>query len=73
MSDQWHRADNLKWVHWCGAAVDRVMSPELRASDIILTNARGIFDSVMAEYVLGYTVAARVSIEWERKHVKPER
>jgi phosphoglycerate dehydrogenase-like enzyme len=57
MRDLWHRADNLKWVHWCGAAVDRVMSPELRASDIILTNARGIFDSVMAEYVLGYMIS----------------
>ena len=57
MRDLWHRADNLKWVHWCGAAVDRVMSPELRASNIILTNARGIFDSVMAEYVLGYMIS----------------
>jgi len=57
MRDQWHRADNLKWIHWCGAAVDRVMSPELRASDIILTNAYGIFDSVMAEYVLGYMIS----------------
>ncbi len=57
MSDQWHKADSLKWVHWCGAAVDRILSPELRASDITLTNARGIFDSVMAEYVLGYMIS----------------
>ncbi len=57
LRDLWHRADSLKWVHWCGAAVDRVMSPERRASDIILTNARGIFDSVMAEYVLGYMLS----------------
>ena len=57
MRDLWRRAEKLKWVHWCGAAVDRVMSPELRASDIILTNARGIFDSVMAEYVLGYMIS----------------
>jgi phosphoglycerate dehydrogenase-like enzyme len=57
MQDQWHKANNLKWIHWCGAAVDRIMSPELMASDIILTNARGIFDSVMAEYVLGYMLS----------------
>lgn len=57
MRDQWHKADSLKWIHWCGAAVDRIMSPELRASDIILTNARGVFDSVMAEYVLGYMLS----------------
>lgn len=57
MSNQWHRADSLKWIHWCGASVDRIMAPELTASDIILTNARGIFDSVMAEYVLGYMLS----------------
>ena len=54
MQNLWHRADSLKWIHWCGASVDRIMSPELRGSDIILTNARGIFDGVMAEYILGY-------------------
>ena len=57
MSSLWRKADNLKWVHWCGAAVDRVMSPELADSDIALTNARGIFDLVMAEYVLGYMLS----------------
>ena len=57
MRDQWHKTGDLKWIHWCGAAVDRVMSPELMSSDIILTNARGIFDSVMAEYVLGYMLS----------------
>jgi phosphoglycerate dehydrogenase-like enzyme len=57
MRDLWHKTDDLKWIHWCGAAVDRVMSPELRASDIILTNARGIFDNVMAEYMLGYMLS----------------
>ena len=54
MQGQWHLADKLKWIHWCGASVDRIMSPELTASDIKLTNARGIFDLVMTEYVLGY-------------------
>ena len=72
MSDQWHRADNLKWIHWCGAAVDRVMSPELRASDIILTNARGIFDSVMAEYVLGYMLS-ELKLFRETWHLQKEK
>ena len=57
MRDQWHRVDSLKWIHWCGASVDRIMSPELTDSEIILTNARGIFDSVMAEYILGYMLS----------------
>jgi phosphoglycerate dehydrogenase-like enzyme len=72
MRDQWHRADSLKWVHWCGAAVDRVMSPELRASDIILTNARGIFDSVMAEYVLGYMLS-ELKLFRETWHLQKEK
>jgi len=57
MHNQWSKADSLKWIHWCGAAVDRIMAPELMTSNIILTNARGIFDGVMAEYVLGYMLS----------------
>ena len=57
MQGLWERADNLKWIHWCGAAVDRIAAPELTASDILLTNARGIFDDVMAEYILAYMLA----------------
>ena len=49
----WSRADSLKWIHWCGAGVDAVLFPELAASDVVLTNARGCFDRAMAEYVLG--------------------
>lgn len=57
MQGQWHLADSLKWIHWCGASVDRVISPELTGSRVHLTNARGIFDQVMAEYILGYMLA----------------
>lgn len=55
--DLWHAADALKWIHWCGAAVDTVLCPQLAASDVQLTNARGTFDLVMAEYVLGYMLS----------------
>ncbi len=51
---QWHSAQDLKWIHWCGAGVDAVLFDDLRKSDVILTNAGGIFDRAMAEYVLGY-------------------
>lgn len=52
--DVWHAADSLRWIHWCGVAVDTVVFPKLAVSDVCLTNARGVFDIVMAEYVLGY-------------------
>lgn len=57
MNGLWHKTNNLKWIHWCGAGVDDVLSPELADSDITLTNARGVFDHVMAEYVLGYMLS----------------
>lgn len=54
LSSQWRHAHRLKWIHWCGAGVDAVLFDELIRSDVILTNAQGLFDRAMAEYVLGY-------------------
>ncbi|MEU0029825.1 D-2-hydroxyacid dehydrogenase [Streptomyces sp. NPDC006335] len=39
------------WVHTASAGVDHLMCPELVASDTRVTNARGIFDQPIAEYV----------------------
>ncbi|SFO95515.1 Phosphoglycerate dehydrogenase [Amycolatopsis arida] len=55
--DAWPAADRLRWVHIASAGVDPVMFPELRASDVVLTNSRGVFDSSIAEYVLGVVLA----------------
>lgn len=49
----WSRADRLKWVHWASAGVDTALFPALRDSGVVLTNARGVFDHAIAEYVLG--------------------
>lgn len=49
----WAHADSLRWIQWTGAGVDAVLFPELVESDVVLTNARGIYDRAMAEYVLG--------------------
>ncbi len=53
LRDAWPNADRLRWIHWTGAGVDAVLFPELVESDVVLTNARGIYDRAMAEYVLG--------------------
>ena len=53
----WHRARRLRWVHAGGAGVDALLFPELVASDVVLTNSRGVFDRPMAEYVLGLLLA----------------
>ncbi|MFG2458313.1 D-2-hydroxyacid dehydrogenase [Streptomyces sp. NPDC048523] len=40
-----------RWVHTASAGVDHLMCPELVASDTRVTNARGVFDRPIAEYV----------------------
>lgn len=49
----WASADALRWVHIASAGVDRLLFPELVASDVVVTNSRGVFDEPIAEYVLG--------------------
>ncbi|MER0244623.1 D-2-hydroxyacid dehydrogenase [Streptomyces sp. HSW2009] len=39
------------WVHTASAGVDRLLFPALVDSDTVLTNARGVFDQPIAEYV----------------------
>ncbi|MEJ2890635.1 D-2-hydroxyacid dehydrogenase [Actinomycetospora aeridis] len=53
----WALARELAWVHWCGAGVRPALFDAMVASDVVLTNARGIFDRAMAEYVLGTVLA----------------
>lgn len=49
----WPAADSLQWVHATSAGVDALLIPELVDSEIPVTNAQGIFDRTIAEYVLG--------------------
>ena len=49
----WPAADSLRWIHVPAAGVDKLLFPELVGSDVVLTNARGVFDRPMAEHVLG--------------------
>ncbi|RDG37790.1 D-2-hydroxyacid dehydrogenase [Streptomyces corynorhini] len=46
-----------RWVHTASAGVDRLLCPELVASDTVVTNARGIFEEPIAEYVAGLVLA----------------
>jgi len=49
----WPKQPRLRWVHATSAGVDALMFPALVESDIPITNARGVFDRGIAEYVLG--------------------
>ncbi len=67
----WDAAGELRWIHWGGAGVDAAMFPELVASDVVLTNARGVFDRPIAEWVLGVIIAFAKqlpqSLDYQRK------
>jgi phosphoglycerate dehydrogenase-like enzyme len=43
----------LKWVHSAAAGVGAALFPEMVASDVILTNAAGIYGKPIAQHVLG--------------------
>lgn len=47
------QADRLKWIHVSSTGVDHVLSATVRSSPVMLTNARGVLDTAIAEYVLG--------------------
>lgn len=74
----WPDAKRLQWVHWAGAGVDAALFPALRDSDVVLTNARGVFDRYIAEYVLGLvlcfakdfprTLRSQLNKQWDFRH-----
>jgi phosphoglycerate dehydrogenase-like enzyme len=53
----WSAASSLRWVHAASAGVNHLLTSDVRSSDVIVTNSRGVFDEPMAEYVLGLALA----------------
>lgn len=72
LQQAWDCAGDLRWIHWGGAGVDAAMFAKLKQSEIVLTNARGVFDQPMAEWVLGMILcfAKRFpqTLEFQAKH-----
>ena len=50
-------AKKLRWIHSTAAAVHQLMTPELRASDIVVTNARDVHGPVVAEHAIALAFA----------------
>lgn len=48
----WPLAKKLRWVHSLSAGVEAIVFPELKASPIPLTNARGIFKRSLGEFAI---------------------
>jgi phosphoglycerate dehydrogenase-like enzyme len=45
-------ARRLRWVHSLSAGVEKILFPELIASPVVLTNARGVFKRSLSEFVM---------------------
>ena len=57
LPEVWPKAAHLRWIQSASDGVDWLLFPELIESDVVVTNARGIFDQAIAEYVVGLMLA----------------
>jgi phosphoglycerate dehydrogenase-like enzyme len=57
VADVWEHCDRLEWIHVAAAGVDKLLFDRLRDSDVTVTNARGVFDRPIAEFVLASVLA----------------
>jgi phosphoglycerate dehydrogenase-like enzyme len=55
--DVFAAATRLRWVQSPAVGVGSLMFPELLASDVVITTARGIRARAIAEHILGVTIA----------------
>ena len=54
--DEFAAATRLRWIQSPAAGVAGLLFPELRASAVVLTNARGIHGDAMAEHVIAVAI-----------------
>lgn len=57
ITEAWHAAGSVQWMHVAAAGVDALMSPQVRESGVVVTNSRGVFDEAIAEYVLAQVLS----------------
>ena len=53
----WSAPKRLRWIQSASAGVDALLFPGLIESDVVVTNARGVFDEPIAEWVIGAMLA----------------
>jgi phosphoglycerate dehydrogenase-like enzyme len=72
LEDAWPRRTRLRWIQTASAGVDSLLFPALVDSDVVLTNARGIFDDAIAEWAIGmmavFAKGVLGVIERQRRH-----
>ncbi len=48
----WQIAPHVRWIHSRSAGLDELLFPELAASPVPLTNARGVFSEILGEFAI---------------------
>ena len=81
LRDAWRHARRLEWIHVAAAGVDTLLFDELADSDVVVTNARGVFDRPIAEFVLGSVLAfakdlhrshdLQLAHTWQHRETRP--
>jgi len=66
--EQIQAAKKLRWIHSTAAAVHQLMTPELRASNIVVTNARDVHGPVVAEHAIALAFALAKRLPQAVKH-----
>jgi phosphoglycerate dehydrogenase-like enzyme len=66
--EQIKAARKLRWIHSTAAAVHQLMTPELRASNIVVTNARDVHGPVVAEHAIALAFALAKRLPQAVKH-----
>jgi phosphoglycerate dehydrogenase-like enzyme len=73
LRDLWREAKRLRWVHTLGAGVEPLMFEELIASDVTLTNSRGVFADALGEFaiaaMLWFAKDLRRLVRQQEKHL----
>lgn len=48
----WPKLTGLRWLHSASAGLEGLLFPELVESNVIMTNAKGVYSHSLAEYAL---------------------
>jgi len=57
LASAWPSLERVRWIQTASAGVDGLLFPGLVDSDVVVTNARGVFDEPIAEWVIGMLLA----------------
>jgi phosphoglycerate dehydrogenase-like enzyme len=57
VEDSFREAERLRWIQTASDGVDGLLFPALVASEVAVTNARGVFDDPISEWAIGAILA----------------